>query len=66
MTKKNGGINDRPDESGEQGHADGNSGIDNRIGGDVVPAPPETLTPEQERQRGHHAPVPDRRRSNVL
>lgn len=66
MSKRNGGINDRPDESGEQGHADGNSGIDNRIGGDALPDPPDTLTSEQERQRRHHAPVPDRRRKGVL
>jgi len=66
MNKKNGGINDRDDESGEQSHVDGNSGIDNRINGQVLSDPPETITAEEERQRRHTGLMPDKRNAKVM
>lgn len=70
MNKKNGGINDRDDDSGEksgeQSHVDGNSGIDNRIDGRVLSDPPETMTAEEERQRRHGGLMPDKRNARVM
>ncbi len=66
MSKKNSGINDRHDESGEQSHVDGNSGIDNRLDGEVLPDPPEEISEEQARQRRHRAKTPTKRESDVM
>jgi len=66
MNKKNSGINDRDDESGEQSHVDGNSGIDNRIDGQALSDPPETITAEEERQRCHDGLMPDKRNAKVM
>lgn len=66
MSKKNGGINDRDDASGEQSHVDGNSGISNRIANEDLPDPPEELTSEQADEAHRHAKTPTKRDSKIL
>lgn len=66
MSRKNSGINDRHDASGEQGHVDGNSGLDNLIDGEALPDPPDVVDVEQARALEHRAPTPTRRKGGVL
>lgn len=66
MSKKNGGINDNDDASGEQGHIDGNSGISNLIDNEELPDPPTELTAEQADEAHQHAKTPTKRDSKVF
>lgn len=66
MSKRNAGINDKPDASGEQSHVDGNSGLDHRVGGIALPVPPSELTREQQEQQEQSMPVPDQRAPGLL
>ncbi|MFC7298265.1 hypothetical protein [Herminiimonas aquatilis] len=66
MGKKNGGINDNNDVSGEQSHIDGNSGISNRIDNEELPEPPTELTEEQADEAHRNAKTPTRRDSKVF
>ena len=66
MGKKNGGINDNNDVSGEQSHVDGNSGISNRIDNEELPEPPTELTEEQADEAHRNAKTPTRRDSKVF
>lgn len=66
MSKKNSGINDRDDESGEQSHVDGNSGIANRIDGEDLPDPPEAITREQAREFARTGKTPTKRDNSVM
>lgn len=52
--------------SGERSHVDGSTGVDNRIDGEEVPVPPDTLTPEQERQRQHDKRLPEQRKTPIV
>lgn len=66
MSKKNGGINDSDDASGEQSHVDGNSGISNLIDNDDLPDPPTELTAEQADEAHKKAKTPTKRDSKVF
>jgi hypothetical protein len=66
MSKKNSGINDRNDESGEQSHIDGNSGIANRIDGEELPDPPEEITRDQAKEFARVGKTPTKRNSNII
>lgn len=66
MSKKNGGINDNHDVSGEQSHIDGNSGISNLIDSEELPDPPTELTAEQADEAHKHAKTPTKRDSTVF
>lgn len=66
MSKKNSGINDRHDESGEQSHVDGNSGLDNLIDGEALPDPPDTMETSKLRELQKHAPTPTRRDNDIV
>jgi len=66
MSKKNSGINDRRDESGEQSHMDGNSGIDNRIDGEEMPDPPDLVRRAQAKELERRAKKPTRREDDIL
>lgn len=66
MSKKNGGINDNDDASGEQSHIDGNSGISNRIDNEELPEPPTELTSEQADEAYKNAKTPSKRDSKVF
>lgn len=66
MSKKNSGINDRHDESGEQSHIDGNSGIDNRIDGEELSDPPEEITREQAKEYARQGKTPTKRKSDII
>ncbi len=66
MGKKNGGINDNNDVSGEQSHVDGNSGISNRIDNEELPDPPTELTEEQADEARGNAKTPTKRDSKVF
>ncbi|WP_293779362.1 hypothetical protein [uncultured Oxalicibacterium sp.] len=67
MNKKNSensGMNDGLDDedvTGQKSHKDGNSGIDNRIAGEDVPAPPDERT-----ETNLEWPQPDRRHAKIL
>lgn len=66
MSKKNSGINDRKDESGEQSHMDGNSGIANRIDGQELSDPPEEITREQAKEFARVGKTPIKRNSGIV
>lgn len=66
MTKKNSGINDLPDESGEQSHVDGNSGMDNLIDGESVPDTPDEISAEEAEEVRLHGKTPTKRISDIL
>lgn len=66
MSKKNGGINDRNDASGEQSHVDGNSGIDHLIDNEELPEPPTEINAEQAEEAHRHAKTPTKRDSRIL
>ena len=66
MSKKNGGINDNNDASGEQSNIDGNSGISNLIDGEELPDPPTELASEQLEEAYKNAKTPTKRDSKVL
>lgn len=66
MSKKNGGINDQDDASGEQSHVDGNSGISNLIDNEDLPDPPTELTHEQAEEAYKNAKTPTKRDSKLL
>lgn len=66
MSKKNGGINDNHDASGEQSHIDGNSGISNLIDNEELPDPPKTLTSEQADEAHKNAKTPTKRDSKIF
>lgn len=66
MGKKNGGINDNNDVSGEQSHVDGNSGISNRIDNEELQEPPTELTEEQADEAYENAKTPTKRDSKVF
>lgn len=66
MSKKNSGINDLPNESGEQSHVDGNSGMDNFLDGERVPDTPEEISAEDAEQVRRHGKTPTRRLSDIL
>ncbi len=66
MSKKNAGINDNHDISGEQSHVDGNSGINNLIDNEDVPDPPTELSSEQAAEAYKNAKTPTKRNSNVF
>jgi hypothetical protein len=66
MSKKNSGINDRNDASGEQSHMDGNSGLANKIDGEEMPDPPDAVTRAQAREMERHAKTPTRRNDDIL
>lgn len=63
MSKKNSGINDSNDASGEQSHVDGNSGISNRIDDEELPDPPTQLTSELADEAVKNAKTPTKRDS---
>lgn len=55
-------VSDDDGPTGQQSHQDGNSGIDNRIDGEGVPAPPDerlTVNPPT-------WPKPDKRQAGIL
>lgn len=62
MTRKNAGINDRDDASGQQSHRDGNSGMDNRPQGEQPLASPH----EPATGKKPAGPTPDQRRADIL
>lgn len=66
MSKKNNGINDNNDASGEQSHVDGNSGISNLIDNEELPDPPTELTDEQAEEAHRNAKTPTKRDSKVF
>ncbi len=66
MSKKNGGINDSNDVTGEQSHVDGNSGISNTIDNEDLPDPVIELTPEQVAEAHKHAKTPTKRDSKIF
>lgn len=66
MGKKNSGINDNNDASGEQSHVDGNSGISNRLDDEELPDPPTELTSEQADEAHKNAKTPTKRDSKVF
>lgn len=66
MSKKNSGINDHDDASGEQSHVDGNSGISNRIDGKTLPEPPTEISRQQSEEDERHAKMPTKRKSDIL
>lgn len=70
MSKKNSGINDRHDESGEQSHVDGNSGLDNLIDGEALPDPPDVIDVAQARELQRRASTltrtPTKRDSDIF
>lgn len=70
MSKKNSGINDRHDESGEQSHVDGNSGLDNLIDGEALPDPPDAVDVAQARELERRASTltrtPTKRDSDII
>jgi hypothetical protein len=66
MTKKNSGKNDLPDESGEQSHVDGNSGMDNLLDGERVPDTPEDISAEDAEEVRRHGKNPTKRISDIF
>jgi hypothetical protein len=66
MSKKNSGINDRHDASGEQSHIDGNSGLDNLIDGEALPDPPDQISGEEARELERRAKTPTRRKGEII
>jgi len=66
MGKKNGGINDRHDASGEQSSIDGNSGISNTLDGEEIPDPPETMERDQAERAYRNAKTPTKRHSDIV
>jgi hypothetical protein len=66
MSKKNSGINDKDDASGEQSAFDGNSGISNTLNGEVLEESPETLSREDARRAYEHAKTPTKRNANIV
>jgi hypothetical protein len=66
MSKKNSGINDRNDASGEQSHMDGNSGLDNKIDGEEMPDPPDLVRRAEVKEAERHAKTPTRRDDDIL
>lgn len=66
MSKKNSGINDRHDSSGEQSHIDGNSGLDNLIEGEVLPDPPDEVSQEEAADLARRAKTPTKRKGDIV
>jgi hypothetical protein len=66
MSKKNSGINDKDDASGEQSAFDGNSGISNTLNGEVLQDPPETLSRDETRRAYEHAKTPTKRNADIV
>lgn len=66
MAKKNSGINDRDDDSGEQSHIDGNSGLANVIQGEDMIDPPEEITRDQAKEYARVGKTPTKRNSDII